>query len=246
MELQSQTISERSQRIEFDEVAHTYKFDGILIPASVSRIASSLKRPFDSLVIASRCGPAKREQWTGDPNCTNAALAAAWSANGAEAAAAGTRLHAQIETFHIDNENSNLCPIIEAWMRRTFPRPETTVYPELRIAGNVIDGNARIVAGTIDLLCYDRRTGDWSIWDWKRGSISTTNGEEDTLGLGVRMSSHLVYSVQLALYARILRMSYGINVRGRYLVHTVEGQEPQVVECNPCADAIAEVATLMM
>lgn len=245
MERQFQTIRDRSTRIAFDEIAHEYRFDGVPVAVSVSRIAASLKAPFDSLLVASRCGCAKREEWTGDPNCSDAALMEAWKRNGTEAAEAGTRLHAQIETFHIANRNPELCPIIEAWMRKTFPRPSVTVYPELRIAGVVVEGDSRIVAGTMDLLCFDRRTEEWSIWDWKRGAISTTSGGEDTLGIGIRMSTHRVYSVQLALYARILRFSYNITVSKCRLVRTVEGKQPEVFECDPDADAIAEIAALM-
>ena len=245
MERQLQTIRTRSFQIGFDESGHTYHFNGRRVDFSVSKIAASLKPPFDSLVMASRCGAAKRMQWTGNRNCTDAELAEAWEQNGAAAAEAGTRLHAQIETFHIAGENPDLCPMISAWMRKTFPRQSVIVYPELRIAGHVVDDDARIVAGTIDLLCFDRRSEEWSIWDWKRGSVSTTNGAEDTLGIGIKVSSHLVYSVQLALYARILRLSYGINVRHCRLVHTVEGQDPEVIECDPAADAIAEIAALM-
>jgi ATP-dependent exoDNAse (exonuclease V) beta subunit len=239
------TIRTRSFRIQFDEPAHAYLFDGKRVEHSVSQLAASLKRPFDGLMVASRCSAQKREQWTNNPNCSDAALVAAWNQNGAMAAEAGTRLHAQIETFHKARENPDLCPIIADWMRRTFPRADTDVIPELRIAGRVVEGDERVVAGTIDLLCYDRRTESWSIWDWKRGSISTTNGDEDTLGIGIRTSSHLVYSVQLALYARILRLSYGIDVKHCYLVHTLEGQTPEVVECHPNADAIAEIVALM-
>lgn len=245
MELQFQTIRDRTGRISFDEYAHAYGFDGKPVEVSVSRIAASLKTPFDGLVVASRCGAAKREQWTGNPNCSNAALVAAWKQNGIEAAEAGTRLHAQIEAFHRSSENTGLCPIIQAWMRQTFPRPFVTVFPELRIAGQVIEGDSRVVAGTIDLLSYDHRTETWSIWDWKRGNVSDLNGDEDALGIGVRMSNLRVYSVQLALYARILRFSYGIVVGQCRLVHTIEGREPELIDCDPDADAIAEIAALM-
>lgn len=245
MELQFQTIRDRLALISFDEYAHTYGFDGKPVEVSVSKIAASLTAPFNGLVVASRCGAAKREQWTGNPNCSDAMLVAAWKQNGIEAAEAGTRLHAQIEAFHNSEGPSGLCPVIEAWMRKTFPRPCVVVYPELRIAGQVIEGDSRVVAGTIDLLCYDYRSEEWSIWDWKRGNISDLNGGEDALGIGIRMSNHRVYSVQLALYARILRFSYGIVVSHCRLVHTFEGNEPEVVDCDPCADSIAEIAAVM-
>jgi hypothetical protein len=92
------TIRTRSFRIQFDEPAHAYLFDGKRVEHSVSQLAASLKRPFDGLMVASRCSAQKREQWTNNPNCSDAALVAAWNQNGAMAAEAGTRLHAQIET----------------------------------------------------------------------------------------------------------------------------------------------------
>tara|TARA_B110000858_G_C17803463_1_gene476524 strand:- start:2344 stop:3087 length:744 start_codon:yes stop_codon:yes gene_type:complete len=241
------TIRDRSDRITFDEEFHVYHVNGTRVGKSVSRYASSPWPRFQALRIASRCGAQKRLQWTNNAACTDAELAAAWDKNGAAAAAAGTKLHADIERFFVAGENSELCPVISGWMQRKFPRDLVTTFPELIIAGPLFEGGP-IVAGTIDLLCYDRRElpgREWGIYDWKRGAVSSTGGDLDELGMGVRGSKHRIYSVQLALYAQILRLSYGIDAKRQYIVHTIEGSEPEMIEPVPDAAAIAEVAAMM-
>ena len=240
-------IRARSDLITFDEGPHVYHFDGKRVGGSVSRYASSLWPKFNGLLIASRCGERTRLKWTKNAACTDAELVAAWDKNGAAAAAAGTKLHADIERFFVAGDNPELCPVISGWMQRKFPRDLVTTFPELIIAGPLFEGGP-IVAGTIDLLCYDRRElpgHEWGICDWKRGAVSSTGGDRDDLGMGVRGSKHLIYSVQLALYAQILRLSYGIDVKRQYIVHTIEGSEPEIIEPNPEAAAIAVVAATM-
>lgn len=242
-----QAIRKRSQRIRFDSENHVYYVDGVRVAKSVSKYASSLWPSFDGLRIASRCGAEKRLQWTGNSKCTDAELCKAWAENGNAAAVAGTRLHAEIERFFVAGENPDLCPDIAEWMRARFPRDVVTTFPELIIAGPLFEAGP-IVAGTIDLLCYDSREtpgNEWSIYDWKRGLVSTTGGELDSLGIGVRGSKHRIYSVQLELYSRILRLSYGIEVKKQFIVHTLEGCEPTVIEPVPDAVALAEVAAMM-
>lgn len=244
------SIAHRSALLTFDGRAHRYTYDGERVKSSVSEIARSISVSFDSSKAASRCGAKKREQWTGDANCTDQQLMDAWKANGIAASDAGTRLHAQIEhriktRTRKSSDDCTLCPIISQWLTDYIPAEYTLTFPELRIAGTVCSGDDRLIAGTIDLLSYDTRDGTWTIWDWKRGSVSDSGGEYDTLGLRVRMTKRMIYSIQLSLYAKILQQSYGINVTSKYIVHTVEGTQPDVIECDQRAEELALIAALM-
>lgn len=244
------SIAHRSALITFNDAAHRYTYNGECVNSSVSEIARSISVPFDSSKAASRCGAKKREQWTGDANCTDQQLVDAWKANGIAASDAGTRLHAQIEhcikmRSGKSSDGCTLCPIIKRWLTDCIPAEYTLTFPELRIAGTVCPGDDRLIAGTIDLLSYDTRGGAWTIWDWKRGSVSDSGGEYDTLGLRTRMTKKMIYSIQLCLYAKILYQSYGINVTSKYIVHTVEGTQPEVIECDRRAEALAMIAALM-
>ena len=149
---------------------------------------------------------------------THAEIKADWDRNRDQAAAAGTKMHYDIECFYNGLTVSN-DSIEYKWFKQfvlDFPdlkpyRTEWCVYyEELKLSGS------------IDMI-FENPDGTLQIYDWKRcKEISYENG----FGKSARTDciSHLPdtnfwhYSLQLNVYRTILETKYDKKITGLYLV----------------------------
>ena len=80
------------------------------------------------------------------------------------------------------------------------------------------------LAGTIDLLLFDKEDGSYKIIDWKTSRRIFTSSYNSKVGI-YEASSNLMdcnfihYSLQLSLYQYLLENYYDINVTGSAIVH---------------------------
>jgi len=85
------------------------------------------------------------------------------------------------------------------------------------------------LAGTIDLLLFDKEDKSYKILDWKTSKRIFTSSYNSKMG-NHEASSNLMdcnfihYSMQLSLYRYLLENFYGINVTGSAIIHIGDNQ----------------------
>jgi len=145
-----------------------------------------------------------------------------WDNNGKDAAAAGTKMHYDIECFYnniiIENnsiEYSYFMNFYKAYICLTPYRTEWIIYDEdLRFAGSI----------DMVFIGYNNdNTSYLEIYDWKRSKEIVKNTKWNKW-MNNSIISHLPdtnfwhYSLQLNVYKAILIRKYSMNVQDLYLV----------------------------
>lgn len=210
----------RDEFITFDEGPHIYTVHGKQGFTSVTTWNHNHFEKFDADLIITNMLRG-RKMW--DPTykyfgMTSEQIKADWDRNRDQAAAAGTKMHYDIECFYNGLTVSN-DSIEYKWFKQfvhDFPelkpyRTEWCVYyEELKLSGS------------IDMI-FENPDGTLQIYDWKRcKEISYENG----FGKAARTEciSHLPdtnfwhYTLQLNVYRAILETKYDKKVTGLYLV----------------------------
>ena len=228
--------------IILDHKTHIYKLSsGLSLGNSVSKLVNNHWPSFDAATAARKCGRAARLKWTGDPDASDDTVMAAWSENGREAAKKGTDLHERIEKYLLGEKCHGLDSVISGWLSARFK--DWVLEPEKKIAGAVLP-EGRLIPGTIDLLARDP-SGNYWIFDWKRGSVDDSRGDEDVVtGLvGTKLNR---YSLQLSFYATILENNYDIivPVERRRLVKVLEDETPIEIDPRDLDPMVSVVAAL--
>lgn len=141
----------------------------------------------------------------------------------------GTFVHNALENY-VKNGDVNYHSMVLSgimWLNMVLGYQRYTCYTE-----QIIGVPQLHLAGTIDLLVYDKKTNSYIIADWK------TNESIYKFGFNGSKGNHWAtvikpdcnfthYSLQLSLYAWILRKFYNMNVRGLYLIHLRPSNTPK-------------------
>ncbi len=212
----------RDQCIVFDEGPHIYTVNGDSGFTSVTTWLHSHFERFDSDKIAQ--GIVQRGCPVGSKyhGMSKAEIIKSWKDNGAEASAAGTRLHENIERFYngvpVDKEarDSPDYRLFDAFLG-SCPVSLTPYRTEWM----VWDAERRL-AGSIDMV-FVNDDGELSIYDWKRckdirkhafqGKTSSTECISH-----IPDSNYWHYALQLNVYAWLLENNYGKTVKDLQLV----------------------------
>lgn len=142
-----------------------------------------------------------------------------------EIAELGTLIHAEIENFIKDKTEPShpKSKLAVEWIKEYIIEIDRyDIFSEL-----IIYSKELRLAGTIDLLLYDKVDKTYKILDWK------TNKKIDTQSFRNRMGNHEAtadimdcnyyhYSIQLSLYRFILEKYYGLTVTGTAITHLTE------------------------
>tara|TARA_Y100000748_G_scaffold93421_1_gene77993 strand:+ start:40794 stop:41570 length:777 start_codon:yes stop_codon:yes gene_type:complete len=233
---------ERDSHITFQEDGHIYTIDGETDFMSVTTWNHSHFKPFDAdRIIASMMA---RESWPKSKyfGQTPEQIKAGWDANRDASAAAGTKLHYDIECYY------NGCPqkndSIEYQYFLRFAEKNADLVP-FRSEWMVWDRELRF-AGSIDMV-FIQPDGTLMIYDWKRSKgIEKGNGWGDSAT--TQCISHLPdsnfwhYSLQLNTYKALLEKNYGHRVSEMRLVCCHPTHKDYQVFTVP--DLSAEVADL--
>jgi hypothetical protein len=145
-----------------------------------------------------------------------------WKDNGEMASGQGTQTHLNIEKYYngmqVDDES------IEFKYFLNFVQDHPHLEP-YRTEWSVYHDEARI-SGQIDMLFFNRETGEFEIGDWKRTKdmvfyandrFGTDRGIPDCLR-DLDNVNYVHYSLQLSIYKWILAEKYGINATRLFLV----------------------------
>ena len=213
----------RDENITFQDYGHIYtlkhpgNLNGDTGFMSVTKLIHTLFNGFDSDKIINNMMSSKN--WTNSKyfGMTKSEIKKQWSDSGANAANAGTMLHANIEEYYngVSVENDSIeynyfLKFKDDFSHLTAYRTEWMIYhEELRLAGS------------IDMVFQDI-DGSLLIYDWKRvadiSKISKFNEWSISDIISVPDSKYWHYALQLNIYKAILIEKYNMNITDLYLV----------------------------
>ncbi len=228
MNYNEQHQHQRDQHIKFEPGAHKYTIDGEEFK-SVTTLVGEFFEQFDADANALRIAT-KQNRGKSHEEILRIAeeLKAEWKRKGEAAANLGTRLHADIESFYLGDQQATTDAAYNHFLRFA---EEYHLQP-YRTEWTIFDEDAR-VAGTLDML--DCQDGVYTIYDWKRSNKilkkafdGSVNGEPDELSRWDRHAlepiSHIHdtvfqhYALQQSIYRYILEKNYGLEIASCNLV----------------------------
>jgi hypothetical protein len=218
--LEKKNPHERDQYISFDEGPHIYTIRGDSGYKSVTTFNHAHFDKFDADKIISNMMRSKN--WTQSKYYPMTAdeIKASWDKNRDEAAAAGTKMHYDIECYYND------CPIENNSIEYGYFNKFLEDFPELnsrpyRTEWMVYYEELRL-AGSIDMI-FENADGTLQIYDWKRCKeiVKTTSfgkcGNKECIE-HLPDTNYWHYCLQLNTYKAIIEKKYGKKVTDMYLV----------------------------
>lgn len=135
----------------------------------------------------------------------------------------GTRVHLEIEqsikhqskSHNLSNQAQNAL----LWVQNFLPQTRYEILPEVLIYSEDLK-----LAGTIDLLIFDKKTQEYSLLDWKTNKRISKTAFNNKTGIHPQSQSipdcnYIKYSLQLSLYRYILEKNYNLTVAKQGIVH---------------------------
>lgn len=138
----------------------------------------------------------------------------------------GTLIHNEIEQFiknQVDEPTREKSKVAIEWIKKNFT-DRYDVFSEV-----IIYSKELALAGSIDILLYDKEEKTYKILDWKTNKKIETTSFRNRMGTH-KASSNLMdcnythYAIQLSLYRYILEEYYNIEVTGTAISHLTEGK----------------------
>ena len=204
-----------NDKISLNEENHKYTLKGKehLHFTSVTECVSDFFEPFNKEEIAKKLVTTHANY----KHYTQEELIKEWNATGTY----GTLVHNQIEQYIVSNKKPEDKKALAAidWLGRYLLKSDFDIFSEVIIYCERLQ-----IAGTIDLLAYDKINNHYHILDWKtnkklptKSFKGKTGNKPETINLLDCKFNH--YSLQLSLYRYLLEKNYGINVMDQTIVH---------------------------
>jgi hypothetical protein len=217
----------RDARIEFEEEGHVYRIDGESLYTSVTTVIHDYFEKFDEDLVIGKMMQSPKWPISRYFGMSVQEIKDLWEENRNTAASLGTEMHAQIELFYnrlgiLGASDQCPAPSVEYGYFLDYHRDvvEGRFVP-YRTEMRVFDEAVRI-CGSVDMVYQEVQDPTrFHVYDWKR---SKEIKFENRWQRGTGPMSHLDdtnyehYSLQLNLYARIMREKYDMNVVGLALV----------------------------
>jgi hypothetical protein len=99
----------------------------------------------------------------------------------------------------------------------------------------VVSDKEYLIAGTIDQIFYNKKTGKFHVFDWKTSKDLTKKSKKKLSGI----LSHIdntktnTYSLQTSIYRYICEKYTGIDFGESYIVWFIESnKQPEIIKCN--------------
>ena len=204
--------------MEIEKDGSTYKINGESY-TRVTNVVGQLFPGFNEEVQINKILETKSEKYK---DMTYEDIKQQWSNTRESAAQLGTELHDYIE-FFLRGEPKKKPKTLrkECNQFHQFIENFCNEYPEFssKVEYTIYDPRVKI-AGTVDCLIYDGEK--YHLYDWKRTKdLYSYYGKYGTHNITEKLTANNYhkYSTQLAIYAKILRDNYDIDVGQRiYLV----------------------------
>ena len=206
-------------RLAFDEISHTYAFDGVAVPISVTTLVHRFAGKFDP--GGALAGMKFRESWEWKQQqylkhdgelMSDEEIVSLWSLNGLVQRSRGTLLHYHVEQYL---NGSTIEEPHSPEFKQFLALHHSAIVGKMEVYRTEVsmyhDGLA--VAGQADCLCTD--TDGLVIWDWKRVARLRMDANQQMLPPLHHMAdcSYHHYCLQLNIYRFILEsQAYGFRV----------------------------------
>ena len=204
--------------LSFKEDTHQYFDEEGNELRSTTSFIEQFKHPFKKDEVAQRI--AKRD------GLNRGDIIADWEKKGALARALGTRVHLYAEHYpQLSIPSCGREAAVLKWYTDNIPGRFRFICSELRIGHREAK-----VAGTIDLVLMDEKTGALVLADWKTNK-EIKNKAYDNLKAPFEnwpQNSFTTYSIQLNTYANIIETTTGFRVQDKIILHIPEGAKEAI------------------
>ena len=245
MDVNSILIWQKFNCYHFIEKTHQYLYHGKPVKYSVTGFTSRFVEPFDSEGISKKYAEKR--------GLNQQDVLKEWEQRGKVSAISGTIIHSYMEnakrgkTFEVDYSEAikeNLYEEVKERVELLLPQAEAfhkdTLNKLFPIHMEYTVGIKDIIAGNIDLLCYNAYANEFQIWDYKNLKEFTTRNYygKNCLHSFSRFQecSQVTYSIQLNMYKAILQRELGIPIGNCYLVHFNYANPDQGFRVYNCID----------
>ena len=207
------TLIDKNITLERNTHKYQLKLEPDIHFTSVTTYISNFFEEFDSKKIANNLVK-------NNPNYSNYtvdSLISEWNF----AAEYGTKIHNEIEEW-IKNgiePKEEKAIIGKDWLHNYKSKSDIDVFSEIILYSKELE-----IAGTIDVLAKDNKTGEYVLIDWKTSKKITTvsykykTGNHDATK-NIMDCNFYHYSLQMSLYRYILEEFYGLRVRNQVIAH---------------------------
>ncbi|MGE5456908.1 MAG: hypothetical protein ACM3RX_00990 [Methanococcaceae archaeon] len=221
--------------MEFIESGHRYvlKSDPGIEFTSCTTFVNYFFKAFDKVAIAKKLTATH-------PNYQNMSpekLIAQWDQTGID----GVAVHKEVENFI----NTGALPTLPKSIQAVeFLQKQNS--EAVKIMSEIVVFSKELgIAGTVDLLIYDKATGCYYLRDWKTSkkiemsSYGNKRGNHPATS-AIMDCNYYHYSLQLSLYRYILETCYGINITDCEIYHLTDNSLSSI-KCDYHKDIIEEM-----
>ena len=243
MDINSLLIWHTFNYYNFEESTHSYYYYNSRVKYSVTQFIHKFFEEFDSESIS--------KKYAEKHGLNQQDVLDEWEKAGKISSIAGTIIHSYLEnakrgkTFDIDYSEAirnNLLTEVKERVSILLPQAKAfhqdTLNKLFPMQLEYTVGIEDIIAGNIDMLCWNEKAQEFQIWDYKNLKEFTTYNKYNKkckYSFDHLDDCHLTkYSIQLNMYKAILQRVLGIKIGKCYLVHfnyLQGGDEFQVHEC---------------
>jgi len=224
-----QSIIQKHAEISLNEETHTYTLlNSELNFISVTEFINTFFHPFDEKKIARKLsGKGKYKHMSSKDILQD------WE----QRRNRGTIVHKEIEEFVHNKGALNHETLINFdvkskqginFLKKKCFNNENIVFPEVKIISKTLQ-----LAGTIDLMIYNKKHNKIYLIDWKTNISIKKQGYNKGIKPPVDIiddCSFNRYTLQLSMYSYILANYYNASVGGLYIVH-LKNEEYNIMEC---------------
>jgi len=200
--------------IVFNELAHSYHYNGVKC-TSVTQLIGNYKKKFETEIIASKY--ALKNGLSIDEVLTD------WDLKRDTANARGTELHKYAELKfackEYDVSEEQLSTDLKSKIDSFYEMSKGRLIP---VASELIVGDSdKSLCGMIDQIFYNVKAEEFQIWDYKTNKeINTHSKYKNRMINGLEHLQECefnTYSLQLAIYKRIIERNTNIRLGSSYI-----------------------------
>jgi ATP-dependent exoDNAse (exonuclease V) beta subunit len=133
----------------------------------------------------------------------------------------GTKIHEEIECFIKDDKPPVSTKAFSGinWLKQYYTNFDVDIFTEAIIFSTKLK-----IAGTVDILVYDKKANVYDIIDWKTGKRINKYSFQGKKG-NHQVTSDLMdcnfihYALQMSLYRYILEAYYKVKIRNQMICH---------------------------
>ncbi len=223
-----QTIIEKNNNIFLEEENHTYTLLNSNIKfKSVTEFINTFFTPFDEEKISQKLSGYGKYL-----NMSSQDILKEWEHRRTR----GTLVHKEIENFIntdckiIDKDKLDLKSLQGInFLKRKCISKDNYLFSEVKIYSEKLK-----LAGTIDLMLYNKKRNRIYLIDWKTNIEIKTKGYKK----GIHPATNMIddcsfnrYNLQLSLYQHMLENYYNAHVDGLYILH-LKNYDYEIINCD--------------